>query len=127
MARNRMGPQISAPGHGDMASAMTKIQQAIGLLQEAQMGLPPGQRLHTDVNRAVGTLSRHLGGAGGMAGPGAGVQKTSLTDQLRDTVRNMMLHRILSMQKPPQGADQSPAGPAPPGGPPMPSTPLPGA
>jgi len=125
MARNQMGPQVSAPGPGNMADAMTKIQQAIGTLQSALPGLPIGQKLHTDVNRAIGQLSRHLGGQAGM-GPAAGVQKTNLMDQLRETMRNMMLHRILSQQgqaKPGEGQG-APAGPAPPG---MPSTPLPGA
>jgi hypothetical protein len=63
-------------------------------------------------------------------GPAAGIQKTSLIDQLRDTMRNMMLQRVLSQMsgaKPGQGAG-GPAGPSPPGGPPpMPSTPLPGS
>jgi hypothetical protein len=129
MARNQMGPQISAPGPGNMADAMTKIQQAIGILQQALPGLPLGQKLHTDVTRSIGNLSRHLGGQAGM-GPAAGVQKTSLMDQLRDTIRNQMLQRVLGQQgqaRPGAGAG-GPAGPQPPGGPPpMPSTPFPGS
>jgi len=125
MARNQMGPQVSAPGAGNQADSMIKIQQAIGLLTTAMQGLPPGQKLHTDVNRAIGALSRHLGG--GMAPGGAGAQVTAWRDQLRDTIRNMMLHRIMSQQKPQAGGDQQPAGPGLPGGPPMPSTPLPGS
>jgi hypothetical protein len=108
-----------------MADSMNKILQAVNLLQQAAIGLPPGQRLHTDCLQAAQRLSKHLGG-GGM-GPAAGIQKTSLTDQLRDTVRNMMLQRIMSMQKAPQaGGERAPAGAGLPGAP-MPSTPLPGA
>lgn len=127
MARHQLGPQISAPGAGNQADSMIKIQQAIGLLTTAMQGLPPGQKLHTDVNRAIGALSRHLGG--GMSAPGTGgAQITAWRDQMRDAVRNMMLHRIMSAQKGPQaGGDQQPAGGGLPGGAPMPSTPLPGA
>ena len=116
-ARSRMGPQVSAPGPGNMADSMTTLQQAIQLIQQAALGLPPGSPLHRDALRAASQLSRHLGGAAGMA-PGAGVLKTSLGDQLRHTVRNMMLQRVLGMkgQGPGQGSN-----------PPMPSTPLPGS
>jgi hypothetical protein len=109
-----------------MADSMNKILQAVNLLQQAALGLPAGQRLHTDCLQAAQRLSKHIGG-GGM-GPAAGIQKTSLTDQLRDTVRNMMLQRIMQAQRPPgAGADRQPAGPSALAGPPMPSTPLPGA
>jgi len=125
MARNQMGPQVSAPGAGNQADSMIKIQQAIGLLTTAMQGLPPGEKLHSDVNRAIGALSRHLGG--GTSPGGAGAQITAWRDQMRDAIRNTMLHRIMS-QKPQAGGDQQPAGPGlPGGGPPMPSTPLPGS
>jgi len=126
MARNQMGPQVSAPGAGNQADSMIKIQQAISLLTTAMQGLPAGEKLHSDVNRAIGALSRHLGGAGTAPG-GAGAQITAWRDQMRDAVRNAMLHRIMSQQRPQAGGDQQPAGPGLPGGPPMPSTPLPGS
>ena len=96
---------------------MTTLQQAILLIQQAAIGLPPGSPLHRDALKAASQLSRHLGGQSGMA-PGAGVLKTSLGDQMRHTVRNMLLQRILGQkgQAPGQGA-----------APPMPSTPLPGS
>jgi hypothetical protein len=112
-----MGPQISAPGPGNQADSMVTLQQAIQLIQQAALGLPPGSPLHRDALRAASQLSRHLGGQSGMA-PGAGVLKTSLGDQLRHTVRNMMLQRVLGMKQ--QGPGQGP-------NPPMPSTPLPGS
>jgi hypothetical protein len=127
MARNNMSPGISAPGPGDMAAATTMITQAIGLLQAAMQGLPLGNKLHSDV-KAIGSLSRHLGSSG-MGGPGAGIQATSLKDQMRDLIKNSVLQRIMAMQQSQQGpqSEQSPAGPMPPGGAPMPSTPLPGS
>jgi hypothetical protein len=117
-ARGRMGPQVSAPGPGNQADSMAKVIQAINLLKLAGLGLQPGDKLHTDVYKTINTLSRHLGGVAGMA-PAAGVQKTMLGDQLKDTVKNMLLSRILGGQ---QGGQQGPGGASPP----MPSTPLPG-
>lgn len=117
MARNRMGPQVSAPGPGNQADSLNKIIQAINMLKMAGMGLQPGDKLHSDVYKTIQTLSRHLGGVAGMA-PAAGVQKTALGDQLRDTVKNMLLSRVMGQQGGGPGGGGGP--------PPMPSTPLPG-
>jgi hypothetical protein len=120
MARGQQGPQVSAPGPGNQADSMSLLQQAIGLIQQAALGLPPGSPLHRDALQSASRLSRHLGSGAGM-GPAAGVQKTMLSDQLKRTVQNMMLQRILSMKgmgKPGQNAGQQA---------PMPSTPLPGS
>lgn len=119
-ARGRMGPQVSAPGPGNQADSMTKVIQAINLLKLAGLGLQPGDKLHTDVYNTINRLSRHLGGVAGMA-PAAGVQKTMLGDQMKDTVKQMLLARIMGGQ----GGGAGGGGP-PGGGAPMPSTPLPG-
>lgn len=116
-ARSRMGPQISAPGPGNQADAMNKIIQAINLLKVAGQGLQPGDKMHNDVYKAVQTLSRHVGGAAGL-GPAAGIQKTMIGDQLRDTIKNQLLARIMGSK-----GQQVPGAPA---DAPMPSTPLPG-
>lgn len=116
-ARSRMGPQPSAPGPGNQADAMNKIIQAINLLKVAGLGLSPGDKIHADVFKTIQTLSRHIGGAGSM-GPAAGIQKTMIGDQMRDTVKNMLLSRILASK-----GQQVPG--APPDAP-MPSTPQPG-
>lgn len=121
MARNQQGPQISAPGPGDQAQAMALVTQAINILKQAGMGLPPGNKLHTDIYNTINRLSRHMGGAADL-GAGAGVQKTMLGDQLRQTVKNMMLQRIQQMMGAKGGQGGGPGGPAP-----MPSTPLPGS
>ena len=118
-----MGPQVSAPGPGNQADSMAKVIQAINLLKMAGLGLQPGDKLHTDVYQTINRLSRHLGGVAGMA-PAAGVQKTMLGDQLKDTVKNMLLSRILGGQG--QGGGQGAPGGGGGASPPMPSTPLPG-
>lgn len=110
-----MGPQMSAPGPGNQADAMNKIMLAVNILKQAGMGLLPGDKLHAEVYKTIERLSKHLGGAGTM-GPAAGMQKTMLGDQLRDTIKNQLLARIMGQQ----------GGGAPGGSPPMPSTPLPG-
>jgi hypothetical protein len=119
-ARSRMGPQVSAPGPGNMADSMNLIIQAINILKQAGMGLPPGDKLHGDVYKTIDRLSKHLGGAGGI-GPAVGIQKTMLGDQMRRTVQNQLMSRIQSMM------GQGPGGQGGQQQPPMPSTPLPGS
>lgn len=120
LARSRMGPQVSAPGPGDMAEAMSTLNQAVQLMQHAAMSLPAGSPLHTDALKAVTKLSKHLGQTGA-TGAGGGVQKTAWLDQLRAGIKNMMLGRIQQMAQGQQGGGQMPTQA------PMPSTPLPGA
>jgi hypothetical protein len=124
MSRQNQGPQISAPGPGNQADSMNLLQTAIGLIQQAAMGLQPGSPLHRDALQSASRLSRHLGGAAGMA-PGAGIQKTSLGDQLKRTVQQMMLQRIMAQKGGAGGAGGGGGGGQPPA--PMPSTPLPGS
>jgi hypothetical protein len=81
--------------------------------------LQPGSKLHSDVFRTISQLSRHLGGAGGM-GPAVGIQKTMIGDQLKSTIRNALLQKILGGQGGQGGGQGGQA-------PPMPATPLPGS
>lgn len=118
-ARSKMGAQVSAPGPGNQADSMNLIIQAIQTLKQAGLGLQPGSKLHSDVFRTISQLSRHLGGAGGM-GPAVGIQKTMLGDQMKKTIQNQLLAKIMG-----GGGQGQPGGGQ--GGAPMPSTPLPGA
>lgn len=105
---------------------MNLLNQAIQMIQHAALGLQPGSPLHRDALQSATRLSRHLGGTGSF-GAGAGIQKTAWQDQLKATIRNMMLSRMQGMQGGGggggagggQGGGQPPA--------PMPSTPLPGS
>nr|HEV8010872.1 hypothetical protein [Bradyrhizobium sp.] len=118
-ARSKMGAQVSAPGPGNQADSMNLIIQAIQTLKQAGLGLQPGSKLHSDVFRTISQLSRHLGGAGGM-GPAVGIQKTMIGDQLKRTIQNALLQKIMG-----GGGQGQPGGGQ--GGAPMPSTPLPGS
>src|SRR5580698_2463580 len=93
LAKNRAGPQVSAPGPGNQADSMNLLNQAVQMIQHAALGLPPGSPLHRDALQSATRLSRHLGGTGA-TGAGAGLQKTAWQDQLRATIRNMMLSRM---------------------------------
>jgi hypothetical protein len=129
LAKRMQGPQTSAPGPGDQASAMTMVTTALGMLNQAIPGLQPGQPIYRDVLRAAQMLSKHAA----QGGPGAGVQATQLQDLLRNVMKNALLSRIMGQQqqKPGGGSPDQPAGASPlPGASaqaPMPSTPLPGA
>ena len=118
-ARSKMGAAPSAPGPGNQADSMNLIMQAIQTLKQAGLGLQPGSKLHSDVFRTISQLSRHLGGAGGM-GPAVGIQKTMIGDQLKRTIQNAILQKIMG-----SGGQGQPGGGQ--GGAPMPSTPLPGS
>ena len=120
-ARSKMGAQVSAPGPGNQADSMNLIIQAIQTLKQAGLGLQPGSKLHSDVFRTISQLSRHLGGAGGM-GPAVGIQKTMIGDQLKRTIQNALLQKIMGSGG---GQPGQPGGGQ--GGAPMPSTPLPGS
>lgn len=101
---------------------MNLLNQAIQMIQHAALGLQPGSPLHRDALQSATRLSRHLGGTGAM-GAGAGIQKTAWQDQLRATIRNMMLSRMQGGA----GGGGGPPGGGGQGAPPMPSTPLPGS
>lgn len=133
IARRMQGPQVSAPGPGDQASAMTMVINALGMLQQALPGLQVGTPIHRDVLKGIQSISRHAP----QSTPTAGVQATQLQDLLRNVVKNALLQRIMSQQRPQQpggvggGGSDQPGGPSPlPGAAaqaPMPSTALPGA
>lgn len=129
LARRMKGPQTSAPGPGDHASSMTMVTNALGMLQQALPGLPPGSPIHKDTLKALTSLSRHVG----QTTPTSGVQATQLQDLLRNVVKNALLQRVMGQAKqtPGQSGGDQPSAPSPiPGAAaqaPMPSTPLPGA
>jgi hypothetical protein len=126
LARRQTGPQITAPGMGDHADAMTKVQNAVALIQQALPGLPQGSPIHTAALQAVTRMSRHMA----QGAPTVGVQQTQLMDLMRSTMRNALLQKIMGNQAQAGGPGGGPAPPLPGGAPaqaPMPSTPLPGA
>jgi len=121
LARNRSGPQVSAPGMGNIAQGLMQMKSAVDMLAATLNMLPTGGQQYKDVLKALQSLSRHLP----QGAPVAGVQQTQLGDLLRNTVRNALMQKLMTQQ---QGGGQQ--GGAQPGGmpaPPTPSTPLPGA
>lgn len=121
LANRQRGPQVSAPGPGDQSNSMQMIMQAIGMLQQALPGLPPGSPVHKDCLQSISRVSRHLP----QGAPTAGVQRTHLQDLMQNVVKNALLQRIMGQQ----GGQGGPPGGGGGGGgaAPMPSTPLPGS
>lgn len=125
IAGRQRGPQVSAPGPGDMGQSMGLVMQAYGLLKQALPGLQPGSPIEQDVLRMTQRLSRHLP----QGPPTVGVQQTQLQDLLKNVLKNALIYKIMGQQ------GGGPGGPPPgQGGPPgamaqapNPSTPLPGA
>lgn len=128
IANRQRGPQVSAPGPGDMGSSTMLVMQAYGLLKQALPGLLPGSPIEQDILKITQRMSRHLP----QGQPAAGVQQTQLMDLLRNVLKNALVQKIMGQMKPGQGAPGggAPGGGGPPGAmaqAPMPSTPLPGA
>jgi hypothetical protein len=102
---------------------MSKLLQAVQMIQQAALGLPPGSPLHRDSLKAAQSLSRHLP----QGAPSIGVQKTGAMDLIRQITQSGFLQQILGQR------GQGGGGPGPPGGggpaqnAPSPSMPLPGA
>jgi len=122
LARNRQGPQASAPGPGNQADGITQLKNAIDIIQNALPLLGTGTPMHSAALNALRQLTRHVAQGGQAA---AGTQQTSLMDLLRQTVRNAMLQKIMSQQQGGGGGAEGGGGGPP--QPPSPSTPLPGA
>lgn len=132
IANRQRGPQVSAPGPGDMGNSTMLVTQAYGLLKQAVSGLLPGSPIEQDVLKMIQRLSRHLP----QGQPTAGVQQTQLMDMLRNVMKNALLQKIMGQTSGKTGGQGAPGG-APGGGgggppgamaqAPMPSTPLPGA
>ena len=95
LAKQQQGPQISAPGAGNMGDSIGKVTQLIALAQEAMKGLPPGTPLFKDLNQAIGRLSKHAA----QGAPTAGNQMTLVRDLMRGIARNGFLaRRIRAME-----------------------------
>lgn len=135
IANKQRGPQVSAPGPGDMGNSTMLVMQAYGLLKQALPGLLPGSPIEQDVLKITQRMSRHLP----QGQPAAGVQQTQLMDLLRNVLKNALLQKIMGQMRPGRGMGQEQVqtgGPSVGGAPqipgamaqaPMPSTPLPGA
>ena len=124
LANRQRGPQVSAPGPGDSANSMTMVLQAVSILSQALPGLQAGTPIQQDVLRATQRFSKHVQ----QGQPTAGVQKTSLMDQIAALAKNAILQMIMSQRG--QGGAGGGGQAGPPGAmaqAPMPSTPLPGA
>jgi hypothetical protein len=119
LARNRLGPQVSAPGPGNQADGLTQLKNAVAIIQNALPSLGIGTPMHNAALNALRQLTRHVAQGGQAA---AGTQQTSLMDLLRQTVRNALLQRVMAGQGGQGGQGGPPQGAAP-----NPSTPLPGA
>jgi hypothetical protein len=96
---------------------MNKMLQAVQMIQQAAMGLPPGSPLHRDALKAASSLSRHLP----QGAPTQGVQMTGVRDLIRQIAQSGFLQNIMQQMGGGRGGGQQmPQAP-------NPSTPLPGA
>ena len=117
LQRQARGPQVSAPGPGNMADSLGKLKIAIDLMQTALHGFEPQSKQYKDIESALEALSGHLPELGNQSG----LEQTHLVDLLRRKKQNPVLQAISGLLG--GGGGEGGQGPQPP----MPSTPLPGA
>ena len=129
IARQQMGPPVTAPGPGNMAQGMMLVTQAHGLLTQALGMFPGGSPQWKDIHGSLGRLGRHMA----QSAPESGAQQTSLMDLFRNVAKNALLQRIMAQRgsspggagggRPQPGGEPGPGAP----GVPQPAMPLPGA
>lgn len=88
----RMAPRPTAPGQGTQGGGMAKVGDAIQMLTVALGQLAPGSDIHRDVNRAIGMLSKHAGGASGQP------EHQRFIDMARNAQRNMQVQRLIAQR-----------------------------
>jgi len=118
LQRSAQGPQVSAPGPGNMADSLGKLKIAIDLMQAALQGLPAGSKPHQDTLKSLERLTKHIP----QMGASPGLEQTHLIDLLRRGRQNPVLQALSGIMG---GGGQEQGGGSP--QPPMPTTPLPGA
>ena len=112
LQRQVRGPQVSAPGPGNMADSLGKLKIAIDLMQMSLSGFETESKQHGDILTALDTLRAHLPEQGNASG----LEETHLKDLLKRQKQNPVMQAISGLMNNKKGAS-----------PPMPSTPLPGA
>ena len=92
---------------------MSKIQQAIQMLNSSLAELPVGTEIHESVMRAIQGLQKKIP----PGGQPQGVQQTTLQGLMSDAGKNAMLQRVMASLgaggAQPGGGQPSPASPAP--------------
>jgi len=88
---------------------MSKVREAIGILQQALPELPPGSDPHKAVLNAISSISKYVGPSAAVPG----VQQTALRDLQQNAGKNAMLQQVMSSL----GGANAGGGGAPPGQP----------
>lgn len=86
---------------------MSKVREAIGILQQALPDLPAGTDPHKAVLNAISSISKYVS----PAASDPGIQQTALRDLQQNASRNAMLQQVMSSL----GGANAGGGGAPPG------------
>jgi hypothetical protein len=125
-ARPNVGPVTTPqPNAGNAAAGMTKIRNALTMLEEALPMIPMGTPAHTELLNTLTKLSKTFSGEGAGGGQ-KGIDLMSLLQSARQASQSSPMAALSKMMQP-QGA-QPPAMPQPggePGGAPGGAPPMP--
>lgn len=117
LQRSARGPQVSAPGPGNMAAGLGQLKIAVDMMQTALQGFEPESKPYVDISNALDKLTPYLPQMGNQSQ----LERTHIMDILQKAKQNPVLQALSNLIG--GGGAPEPQGPQPP----MPSTPLPGA
>ena len=102
---------ISVPSGspGSQAGAMSKVREAINILQAALPDFPPGSDPHKAILNSISSISKYVQPSAAVPG----VQKTALTDMMQGANKSSMMQQVMSSL----GGANAGGGAAPPGAP----------
>ena len=85
---------ISAPtaSPGSTAGAMSKVREAINILQSALPEFSPGTDEHKAVLNAISSMSKYVGPSAAVPG----VQKTAINDLQQQAQKSAMMRQVMS-------------------------------
>lgn len=122
-ARPNIGPVTTPqPNAGSAAAAMSKVRNAVSMLEEALPGIPMGTPAHTEILNTLTKLSKTFSGEGGGGGQ-KGIDLMTLLQSARQASQASPMAALSKMMQPPGAPPAMPGaepGGAPGGAPPMP-------
>ena len=77
---------------GAQAGAMSKVREAINILQASLPDFPPGSDPHKAVLNAISSISKYVQPSAEVPG----VQKTALMDMMQGANKNAMMQQVMS-------------------------------
>ena len=90
MGSSPVSTPVGSPGQA--AGAMTKLREALNIMNSVISELPMGSEIHSKVMKVVESMNKVLPPGGGAPG----VQQTALRDLHQNAAKNAMLQQVMA-------------------------------